>query len=240
MIGLLTLTSIPTVTGVAFGVSEQRKANQRREDARRMCKFNIDAVCSGDTDDDRDVNGRRVVVRNDKVYLDDPNPRNRAVPAFTSLAFYIEYPELEETKHLDRGLGLPTYVSTDPPLLNWIYADVDTHELKYGNRSQSVEHVVGPWNWTEDEKTIMLEDSTAFVAVEEEEGQWALYFDRDGDELASVLEEQGMLDCAFVPVNLVRRPVEDPPAPPQPQKQPQKQQQQQSQGQSSANGEQKG
>ena len=67
MIGLLTLTSIPTVTGCAFGVSEQRKANQRKEDARRMMKFNIDAVCDGDTDDDRDVNGRRVVVRNDKV-----------------------------------------------------------------------------------------------------------------------------------------------------------------------------
>ena len=32
-----------------------------------MMKFNIDAVCDGDTDDDRDVNGRRVVVRNDKV-----------------------------------------------------------------------------------------------------------------------------------------------------------------------------
>ena len=73
MIGLLALSSIPTVTGVAFGVSEQRKANQRREDARRMCKFNIDAVCFGDTDDDRDVNGRRVVVRNEKVR---PIPRS--------------------------------------------------------------------------------------------------------------------------------------------------------------------
>jgi len=67
VIGLLTLASIPTVTGVAFGTSEQRKANQRKEDARRMVKFNIDAQCSGDTDDDRDVQGRRVVVRNEKV-----------------------------------------------------------------------------------------------------------------------------------------------------------------------------
>ena len=67
VIGLLAITSIPTVTGVAMGVSEQRKANQRKEDARRMVKFNIDAECTGDTDDDRDVNGRRAVVRNDKV-----------------------------------------------------------------------------------------------------------------------------------------------------------------------------
>lgn len=67
VIGLLALTSIPTVTGVAFGVSEQRKANERREDARRMVKFNIEVQCEGDTDDDRDVHGRRVVVRDEKV-----------------------------------------------------------------------------------------------------------------------------------------------------------------------------
>lgn len=67
VIGLLMLSSIPSVTGVAFGVSEQRKSNQRREDARRMVKFNIDAQCNGDTDDDREVHGRRVVVRNEKV-----------------------------------------------------------------------------------------------------------------------------------------------------------------------------
>jgi hypothetical protein len=213
VIGLLTLASIPTVTGVAFGTSEQRKANQRREDARRMVKFNIEAQCAGDTDDDRDVHGRRVVVRNEKVYLDDPNPTKRLHPAFTSLAFYIEYPELDETKHLDRGLGLPTYVQANPPLLNWIYADKDTYEMKYGNRTQSVEHLVGPWDWTEDEKTILLEGKSAFVAVEEEEGEWALYFDRDGDELARVLEEQDMLDHAFVPVTLIRRIVEEPPAP---------------------------
>lgn len=67
VIGLLTLTAIPTTTGVAFGTSEQRKANQRKEDARRMVKFHIDARCDGDTDDDRTVHGRRVVVRDNKV-----------------------------------------------------------------------------------------------------------------------------------------------------------------------------
>lgn len=229
VIGLLTLASIPTVTGVAFGVSEQRKSNQRKEDARRMVKFNIESICEGDTDDDRDINGRRVVVRNEKVYLDLVNPRDRIHPSFTALAFYIEYPELDETKHLQRGLGLPTYVSANPPLLNWIYADKNTHELKYGNRTQSVEHVVGPWDWTEDEKTILLEEKDAFYAVEEEEGQWALYFDREGDELVRVLEEKGMLDNAFVPVSLVRRIAEEPPPPPS-------QSQGQGQGQAGGNG----
>ena len=110
---------------------------------------------------------------------------------------------------------MPTHVSDNPPLLNWLYVDEETHELRYGNRTQSVAHLVGPWGWTDDEKVITLEEKREFVAVEEEEGVWALYFDRDGDELAAVLEEQGRLDCAFVPISLVRRVVaeEKPPEP---------------------------
>jgi hypothetical protein len=133
------------------------------------------------------------------------------------LAFYIEYPEPEELKYLkrERGLGLPTYVQDDPPLLNWIYADTETHELRYGNRSQSVEQVVEPWDWSKDERNILLEGKEkAFIAVEEKEGEWALYYDRDGDELARVLEEQDLLDRAFVPVTLVRKIVEEKPPPP--------------------------
>lgn len=32
-------------------------------------------------------------------------------------------------------------------MLNWIYIDRSTRELKYGNRTQSREHMVGPWGW---------------------------------------------------------------------------------------------
>lgn len=152
-----------------------------------------------------------------QVYVADKNPANRSLPAFTALAFFIEYPEPEELKYLkrERGLGLPTYVQDNPPLLNWIYADTETYELRYGNRSQSVEQVVEPWDWCKNERIILLEGrKNAFYAVEEEEGEWALYYDRDGDELSRVLDEQDMLDCAFVPVTLVRKIVEEKPPPP--------------------------
>ena len=80
-----------------------------------------------------------------------------------------------------------------------------------------MEEIVEPWDWCEEERVISLEGwRKRFMAVEEEEGEWALYYDRDGDELAAVLEEQDMLDCAFVPVTLVRKVVEErPPPPPQ-------------------------
>jgi hypothetical protein len=65
VIGLLAITAIPTVTGISLASSEQRKANQRKEDNRRMMKFNIQVECDGDTDDDRELNGKSVVVRNE-------------------------------------------------------------------------------------------------------------------------------------------------------------------------------
>lgn len=147
-----------------------------------------------------------------KVYLEHPPSQETHTPT----CFYIEYPEFEETKPLKRGLGLVTSISDNPPMLGWIYADKDTHELKYGNRSQSIEHVVGPWDWTADdgERTVTLERKKGFVAVLEGEGDgdggaaWRVYFDRDGDELEAVLGRMGKLDNAFTPVALKRTLVE--------------------------------
>ena len=69
VLGLLSLTSIPTVTGTAFGVSEQRKANERKNDQHRMAKFYIEVAVEDpeDTEEEREVNGRWVVLRDDKV-----------------------------------------------------------------------------------------------------------------------------------------------------------------------------
>jgi hypothetical protein len=67
VIGLLAITAIPTVTGTSLGVSEQRKANQRKDDERRMAKFHIDASSLGETEDDAAIHGKRVVLRDSKV-----------------------------------------------------------------------------------------------------------------------------------------------------------------------------
>lgn len=67
VIGLLTIAAIPTVTGVALGVSEQRKANERKNDERRMAKFLIDVETNGETQEDSEVCGKRFVLRNNKV-----------------------------------------------------------------------------------------------------------------------------------------------------------------------------
>ncbi len=109
---------------------------------------------------------------------DEPSPH-----PFTG--FYIMYPD-DDRDPPQRGLV--STISNDPPMLNWIYVDKDTLELKYGNRTQSIEHTVGPWDWTADEdgSGVTLDDWEGFVAVKEQEMpdglKWALYYDRGDDD----------------------------------------------------------
>lgn len=115
-----------------------------------------------------------------------PNP---SPPLHAFNGFYIQYPD---ENRCPQERGLVSTISTDPPMLNWIYVDNSTHALRYGNRTASIAHIVGPWDWTEDESAVILEDWEGFVAVDEgAEGEedrdglrWALYFDKDDDGLA--------------------------------------------------------
>ncbi|CBF88475.1 uncharacterized protein ANIA_10135 [Aspergillus nidulans FGSC A4] len=204
VIGLLAITAIPTVTGIALGCSEQRKQNARQDDEKRMAKFYTDVVCTEDVEEADELDEKRVVLRNNKVYIDDPNPAKRKVESHTGQAFYIDYPEPDHMKDLKRGLGLVSTIQDNPPMLNWIYCDKETHELKYGNRTQSCEHVPAPWDWTDNEMTIILERNWGFYAVKEKDAEgrwsWAVYLDRDGDDLQRVLGD----DVVAVPVKLKR------------------------------------
>ncbi|KAL3959407.1 hypothetical protein ACCO45_007569 [Purpureocillium lilacinum] len=64
--------------------------------------------------------------------------------------YYLPYP--------DSGYeGLVSTISNDPPMLNWIYVDKDTHEVKYGERSVAQEHVTGPFDCTSQDRRLTLE-----------------------------------------------------------------------------------
>ncbi|KAL2809330.1 VPS28 protein-domain-containing protein [Aspergillus granulosus] len=217
VIGLLAITAIPTVTGISLGCSEQRKQNKREDDEKRMAKFHTDVECF----ENEELHGQRVVLRNNKVYIDDPSPANRKAEAHTGQAFYIDYPEPDHMKHLKRGLGLVTTIQDNPPMLNWVYADKETHEMKYGNRTQSCEHIPGPWDWRDDDETVITLErpSRGFYAVQEEDGSWAVYFDRDRDELRWVMKAAKRKKTVAVPIRLKRSLVQLEEAPPQAQAQ---------------------
>lgn len=70
VIGLLALAAIPTTIGVAEGVSQQRQQNSADDDdddAARLAKFNIDVSCQAQSRRAKEVQGKRVVLREGKV-----------------------------------------------------------------------------------------------------------------------------------------------------------------------------
>jgi hypothetical protein len=92
-------------------------------------------------------------------------------------------------------------ISNDPPQLNWIYVDRDTCEVKYGNRAESEDHIIGPWDVTKMDRRVILMGWEGFTAVCYGPGEWALYFDVDDNGLQGVIPD----DMKRMEIELVRK-----------------------------------
>ena len=180
---IVAATGVSVVTGVAQGVSEQHKQNA--ENATRMLKFHIDIRVEPSYQKRKGANKLHngiVTLHDDKLWVEAKSP-DTAWPVYERshpfTGFYIAYPD--DNRPMTRGLV--STISVDPPMLNWMYVDKDTLEMKYSNRSGSIEHHVGSYDWTSEgnDSSITFDDWEGFTAMEEEPGQWALYFDRDDD-----------------------------------------------------------
>ena len=91
-------------------------------------------------------------------------------------------------------------------MLNWIYVDKNTHEVKYGVRAEAQEHLTGPFDCTRQDRRMTLEGWEGFAAVEEFPGIWALYFDRDDDGLVTKVP----MGTRVLEVELTRREKKEP------------------------------
>lgn len=184
---IVTSTGVSVVTGVAQGVSEQKKQNADASNQTRMLKFHVDVVVDSSAGKGRgaDLQNTIVTLRNDKVWVERKSPITRLpedVSHHPFTGFYLAYPD-DNRPHTR---GLVSTISVDPPVLNWIYIDKDTYECKYATRTGSIAHHVGSYDWTTEESEnsrITFDDFEGFMAVEESPGEWALYFDIDDNGL---------------------------------------------------------
>lgn len=182
---------ISVTTGVAQGVQEQHKQNADASNQVRMLKFHLDVWIDEALRSPKNsaLHNSIITLHDDKVWVDKKNPETNlplegkdgtAHHPFTG--FYIAYPD--DQRSYTRGMV--STISVDPPMLNWLYIDKDTFEVKYASRSGSIMHHVGDFDWTSEENEnsmVTFNKSEGFVAMEEEEGRWALYFDHDDDGL---------------------------------------------------------
>lgn len=201
---IVAATGIGTVTAVGQGVSQQRKANEEAAAANpesRMLKFHLDADIDPTTFDKHSsrsmeraalLRGGIVVVRDDKLWIEERDqksglPKRLGSHPFTG--FYLLYPD---EARVPPERGLVSTITRDPPMLNWVYVDKTSYELKYANRSGSIEQLVGDYDWTDEfeDSALTFDGWEGFVAVEEEglkdeEGRtrWSLYVDVKDDGL---------------------------------------------------------
>ena len=181
VLGLLAIAAIPTTIGVAEAISEGRKEHDPETEQERMRKFHLECFCEANGRKAKEIDGRQIVLRGEKLYVVPPNSVSDIGHPFEG--FYIEYPDPERPRPLP--LGLVSTISKDPPMLNWIYVDKKTREVKYGNRTQSRAHIVGSWVWDAGEEGgaggLTLEGGEGAVAVEADDGWEIRWEDEDGN-----------------------------------------------------------
>lgn len=95
LLGILLITAIPSVTGIAQAISAQKNRDQQEKDDRRMKKFLIDVKSAGDSDEARELNGGRIVLRQDRLWVGPPGVVSQGSYGYVAEAFYIEYPDPE-------------------------------------------------------------------------------------------------------------------------------------------------
>ncbi|KAK0664746.1 hypothetical protein DIS24_g410 [Lasiodiplodia hormozganensis] len=159
----------------------QSQAKEKREEHRaRRC--NLIVGCVRTSVRSREINGKKVVLRDHKLYIDTENTAETDESSGHPFAgYYLPYPDSEYE-------GLVSTITHVAPILNWIYVDKETYEVKYGVRDLAQPHLTGPFDCTRQDRRLTFEDWEGFVAVEEQPMTWALYFDRDDTGLKGKIQ----------------------------------------------------
>ncbi|KAJ6259378.1 hypothetical protein Dda_6279 [Drechslerella dactyloides] len=170
-IGLLIISSIPTVIGVTQALRFKEKAEEQEKAGPKW--FNLACV----TEDEEDpLYGATIVLADKKLYID----ANEKTDAFPFKGLFHDYLKTEIP-------GLVSHIGTDPPALNWIY--VEDEQVKYGTGSESKgdTKAVGPWAY---KGGLQLHEKSLFYVGEEvQDGRWELKFGEgsDGDLVTIVM-----------------------------------------------------
>lgn len=135
-----------------------------------------------------------LVLRDNRIYLDHKKYEDH----HPLTGYFLPYPDTTYD-------GLVTTINKDN-MLNWVYVDTETYQLKYGVRAEAQPQWTGPMTliFTKDsELRLGFTGWEGFVAVEEDSGGWAVYFDKDDNALENKLK-----DKAVVEIEVIRAPLE--------------------------------
>ncbi|KAK2051351.1 hypothetical protein LY76DRAFT_403952 [Colletotrichum caudatum] len=182
--------------GTALGASEGIKASmaKSRREEHRSRKNNLVVHCPKSSQFSPYLEGRQVVLSGDRLFVDTGTAHN-APFGHPFEGYYLPYPE-------SRFSGLVSTITHEAPIMNWIFVDPVSYQLRFGNRAAADGKLIGPWECTRQDRRLTLCGWEGFCAVLEESGVWGLYFDCDGDGLHRKFYGDGRI---VIEVELLRR-----------------------------------
>ncbi|KAK6332274.1 hypothetical protein TWF696_002994 [Orbilia brochopaga] len=168
-LGLLIISSIPTVIGVTQALRFKEQAAEQEKAGPKW--FNLACVTEDESDP---LYGAKIVLVDKKLLIDAKEDSD----AFPFKGLFHDYLQTEIP-------GLVSHIGTDPPALNWIY--VEGGQVKYGTGSESKGDgkIVGPWGYKGGLQ--LQEQAMFFVGEEVGEGRWELRYGEDGEERVTIV-----------------------------------------------------
>ncbi|KAI0130065.1 hypothetical protein BJ170DRAFT_681537 [Xylariales sp. AK1849] len=194
---LLALTTCPAMLGSQEAIRDSQ--SKTRKDEHRSQRCNLMVTCLKPSTRSGELNNRTIVLRDSKLFihtdtgLHGNNDNGPAANPHQFAGYFLPYPDT-------RYEGLVSTITDEAPILNWIYVDRNSYEVKYGLRVTAQPHLTGPFDCTRQDRRLIFDSWEGFAAVEEEPGVWALYFDYEDDGLSKISSEKRVLE-----VELTRR-----------------------------------
>ncbi|OAP65122.1 hypothetical protein AYL99_01094 [Fonsecaea erecta] len=200
VLSLITLAA--TVPLLATSTIQLQEQSQRKQEEGELelktekCHLNGRATNRMSAKRREQFQDMRVVLDDGNVLL-EPRGASRKHP-FTG--YLLPYPD----KSYD---GIVSTINAEN-MLNWIFINKDTYRLQYGIRAEAQPQWTGPMTLVSgqalNEWRIAFDGWEGFVAVQEDEERWAIYFDKSDNGLAGKIEGK-----AVVEIELVRAPLEE-------------------------------
>lgn len=176
---LVAIVSAPALLGTQEAIRQSQSKEKREEHRARRC--NLIASCIKSSKRSREINGRPIVLRDGKLWIDTGTSDGSAF-GHPYAGYYLPYPD-------SKYEGLVTTITDVAPIMNWVYVDKDTYEVKYGVRLDAQPNLTGPFDCTRQDRRMTFDGWEGWCAVEEYPSLWALYFDKDDNGLQGKIQE---------------------------------------------------
>ncbi|CBX91655.1 hypothetical protein LEMA_P071630.1 [Plenodomus lingam JN3] len=175
---LIATITAPGLLGSQEAIRQSQSKEKKEEHRARRC--NLIATCVKSSRRSRDIDGRQIVLRNGRLWI-DTGTEDGSPLGHPYAGYYLPYPD-------SKYEGLVTTITDVAPIMNWIYIDRETHQVRYGVRADAQPNLTGPFDCTRQDRRLTFDGWEGWCAVEEVPGLWALYFDVDDDGLKQKVE----------------------------------------------------